>query len=310
MSAPARIAAFAALLAVVFATAAFAGSRFDVDVERDAGESHRDNAGEHADEGDAHPSGGDGEQAERAAAESASESDLLGLASAAEGYRLVLDATVIPRGPRRDLSFRILDRAGQPVRDFDLVHERRMHLILVRRDFHSYQHLHPRLRPDGRWVVKVDASEPGPYRAFADFSVAGVATTLSTDFFVPGRFEPQPRRDAGDVSGAGEGYEVAIDARHSSSGQASIAFSVRREGDEVEALEPYLGADGHLVALREGDLAYLHTHPEDRPEEAVGVASFTVEYPSPGRYRVYFQFKHRGEVRTAAFTQEISGDGA
>ena len=27
-------------------------------------------------------------------------------------------------------------------------------------------------------------------------------------------------------------------------------------------MEPYLGAKGHLVALREGDLAYLHIHPE------------------------------------------------
>src|SRR5438477_3662407 len=30
-------------------------------------------------------------------------------------------------------------------------------------------------------------------------------------------------------------------------------------------LQPYLGAYGHLVALRDGDLAYLHVHPDGAP---------------------------------------------
>ena len=30
-------------------------------------------------------------------------------------------------------------------------------------------------------------------------------------------------------------------------------------------LQPYLAAYGHLVALRQGDLAYLHVHPDGEP---------------------------------------------
>ena len=65
--------------------------------------------------------------------------------------------------------------------------------------------------------------------------------------------------------------------------------------------EPYLGAGGHLVALREGDLAFLHVHPTgDGPD-------FEVEFPTPGRYRLFLQFKHEGRVHTAAFTREVEG---
>jgi hypothetical protein len=60
------------------------------------------------------------------------------------------------------------------------------------------------------------------------------------------------------------------------------------------------------VALREGDLAFLHVHPTehgDRHEHAVG---FGATFPSKGRYRLFLQFKHEGRVHTAAFTQAVS----
>jgi len=58
--------------------------------------------------------------------------------------------------------------------------------------------------------------------------------------------------------------------------------------------------DGHLVVIREDDLAYLHAHPEEGP--AGPDVSFDVEYAAAGRHAVYLDFKHRGVVRTAMFT--------
>ena len=72
--------------------------------------------------------------------------------------------------------------------------------------------------------------------------------------------------------------------------------------------EPYLGAGGHLVALREGDLAYLHVHPggHGEPEAHDDAVAFMSEFPSEGRYRLYLQFKHEGSIHTAEFTQEVA----
>ncbi len=63
----------------------------------------------------------------------------------------------------------------------------------------------------------------------------------------------------------------------------------------------YLGAKGHLVALREGDLAFLHVHPD------ANRLRFEATFPTPGRYRLFLQFKTTdGRVHTAAFTREVS----
>ena len=81
--------------------------------------------------------------------------------------------------------------------------------------------------------------------------------------------------------------------------EAELDFEVTRDGKPVD-VQPYLGARGHLVALREGDLAFLHVHPdEDR-------LSFMAEFPSAARYRLFLQFKTNGRIHTAAFTQKVS----
>lgn len=75
-------------------------------------------------------------------------------------------------------------------------------------------------------------------------------------------------------------------------GSASeLTLSVTRNGKPVTDLQPYLGSYGHLVALRSGDLAYLHVHPDKGgpgPE-----VSFTATAPSTGMYRLFLDFKQR-----------------
>jgi hypothetical protein len=51
-----------------------------------------------------------------------------------------------------------------------------------------------------------------------------------------------------------------------------LGFCVRREGGDVEKPGPYLGALGNLVALPEGDLAYLHVHPTGGTGSGIGFA--------------------------------------
>ena len=88
---------------------------------------------------------------------------------------------------------------------------------------------------------------------------------------------------------------------------SEIAFNVSRNSRAVE-LVPYLGALGHLVALRASDMAYLHVPPiEDDSSEAV---RFGVEVLSPGAYRLFLQFQHDERVHTALFTvQALEGGG-
>jgi hypothetical protein len=90
--------------------------------------------------------------------------------------------------------------------------------------------------------------------------------------------------------------------------EGAVAVRVSRDGEPVTDLEPYLGAYGHLVALREGDLAYLHVHPEGG--DAGPEVPFAVEVPSAGGYRLFFDFRHEGVVRTAELAVRSQGQEA
>jgi hypothetical protein len=205
-----------------------------------------------------------------------------GLAVAQDGYRLVAQRTEVPAARSSDFAFRIVDDAGSTVRDFDPEHERRLHLIVVRRDFGAFLHLHPEQRPDGSWVTRLRLPTGGVYRAFADFTPAGgERRTLGLDLFASG------------PAAAAAAPEPLYETELVRNGER-LEFRVTRGGRPVQ-VEPYLGAGGHLVVLREGDLAYVHAHAaEDR-------LAFDVPFPTPGAYRLFLQFKAAGSVQTASF---------
>jgi hypothetical protein len=228
----------------------------------------------------------------------------MGAASAQSGYRLVPLGATLPAGSTHDFRFRIVDNDGHPVRDFCDEHGARLHLIIVSRDLSDYHHLHPRLAADGTWSVAVRLSDPGAYRAFADFRTKERSVVLGTDLFVPGDFTPRALPAPGRTQQV-DGYTVRMGGeRARAGGETDLHFTVSRDRREVTDLQPYLGARGHLVALREGDLAYLHVHPQEGPEPGAGI-TFGAEFPSAGRYRLFLQFRHAGRVHTTAFTEEV-----
>jgi hypothetical protein len=270
-SAAARLAAFAAGLAAIFGVAALAGATVGPEPKTDAPTGH-----------------GGAAMAEHTPA---------GLAIVQDGYRLAIENTTLRANRAETLRFRVIDSGGRPVRDFEDEHGARLHLIIVRRDLTGYQHLHPRLAPDGTWSIALKLPEPGSYRMFADFHSDGRDLTLGADLFVPGQFAPRPL-PAEATTTTTDGYDVELTEDE----PGILHFKVSRYGREVTDLQPYLGARGHLVALREGDLAYLHVHPEEGPEPGAGI-SFGAEIPSAGRYRLYLQFRHAGAVHTAELTR-------
>jgi hypothetical protein len=296
MSAPVRIAAFAVGLALLFTAATVAGGAVDPDVD--------DGSGEHGMESE--ESAMNGHETMSADTEA-----LPGLATSQAGYRIAPAATTAPAGPRTPYEFTIVGPDGEPLTEYAVEHERRMHLIVVRRDFAGFQHVHPELAADGTWSVAIDTRLPGTYRVLADFTTADEESlTLGTDLSVPGRVDPKPLPMPEPAADAGDGYEVTLASAEPEAGTATrLKFTVSRDGRPIERVQPYLGADGHLVVLREGDLAFLHAHPQGEPGGA-GPVAFDVDYPSAGAYRLFLQFRHDGAVHTAAFTVIVGGEGA
>lgn len=282
-----KLAAFALVLAAVFALATVAGGAIDPDggaaIDGDGGEQS------HSEED---------EMATMTVNEPGTASAVGGLAIAADGYRLALDRDRFEAGATGELSFRIIGPDGV-VTDFDQEHEAPLHLIVVRRDLSGFQHLHPEMNADGTWLTPLKLPAGGVYRAYADFETGEHALTLGADLMAGGQFDPVELPAPSDVA-TGDGYEV-----EKAGGDGMLEFTVSRGGEPVTDLQPYLGARGHLVAIRDGDLAYLHVHPE---QTATGdpTIGFHAELPTAGRYRLFLQFRHEGEVHTVAFTEEVS----
>ncbi|MGH3788576.1 MAG: hypothetical protein ACRDRG_18985 [Pseudonocardiaceae bacterium] len=228
-----------------------------------------------------------------------------GLASSRGGYTLIPTDPTLTAAIAEDFSFRITGPGGGAVTAFDVEHDKRMHLIIVRRDTTGFQHVHPEMAADGTWSVPLTLPAAGSYRAFADFTpTGGEGLTLGTDLSVPGPFEPVAHRPS--RTAVVDGYQVTLSG-DLVAGQASpLTLLVSREGQPVTDLQPHLAAYGHLVALREGDLAYLHVHPDGAPGEGRTASGpeieFVAEVPSAGSYRLFLDFSHGGVVRTAEFT--------
>lgn len=226
-----------------------------------------------------------------------------GVVSARDGYRLLPAATTLsPAGGV--FRFVISGPDGAPQRSFTPVHERDLHLIVVNRELTSFQHVHPTLGADGDWSVDLPALDPGSYRAVADFQVAGgPRLALGTDLGVAGPYVPE-RLGPPEARTTVDGYDVTLATERGDGGELTAALTVSRNGAPVTDLQPYLGARGHLVAMRSGDLAYAHVHPigVDHGAPADGTVRFDATLGSAGRYGFFLDFKHAGTVHTAAFT--------
>lgn len=232
-----------------------------------------------------------------------------GLTDSAHGYTLVLADPIAASGDRT-LRFRIEDGAGRPVTRYTAEHDKDLHLIVVRRDMAGYRHLHPTLGADGTWSTPLDLSGAGDYRVFADFVTAdGTPLTLGTDLRVAGNYTPRPLPAPATTATTGD-YTVEMSGGLAPGAHTDATFTVTRDGEPVTDLQPYLGAYGHLVALRTADLGYLHVHPAGHPGDGTTPAgpgvTFAVTAPGAGDYRLYFEFRHDGAVRRAEFTVPVT----
>lgn len=243
---------------------------------------------------------------------STSPAELSGLSLAQGGYALSpVRAPGVP-GERGTLRFTIANSAGKPLLDYATVHDKQVHLIVVRTDGQYFAHVHPVLdKTIGTWSTPWTWDAAGTYRVFADFQPAQAGSaklTLTRAVEVAGEFTPVQAMTARTVDEVA-GYTVKLDGALAAGASQQLTAEVTRDGRPV-TLQPYLGAFGHLVALRDGDLAYLHVHP-DGAESAPGrtggpTVSFAATTPTEGRYLLYLDFKVDDTVHTATFVLDAA----
>jgi hypothetical protein len=202
------------------------------------------------------------------------------------------------------LSFKLMDDlTGAPVTEYEVVHEKQLHMFVFGTDLSDFRHVHPEQRGD-RWTLDLDGLRPGEHRVVAEFTPQGEesAVMLGGAADVPGDAEPQPLPPP-DTTAQVDGYTVAVRAALGQS--AEIEVTVRRDSGEAVALAPYLGSWSHGALVHAGPLDVRHLHPNE--EYSPGGPSperltFAVPPGLSGDYRLIVEFATDTGVHQAEFT--------
>lgn len=206
------------------------------------------------------------------------------------------------------LKLMIHDADGTMVSEFDIVHEKRVHLILVREGLDEFAHVHPDVDEQGNLTVTHEFAKAGKYHLFADYKPAGKAASVArAEIVVSGEPSPPP---ALAVSAPGqvvaEGLQAQIELQDVNAGEeAEIRFRLADEtGQPIEDLQPYLGARGHLVVLSADGKQYVHAHPLSEHSAANEVV-FKSHFPGIGLYKGWAQFQQKDNVLTIPFVLQV-----
>ncbi len=212
----------------------------------------------------------------------------------------------------------------------DLVHEKKMHLILVSDDLSWFDHIHPEYSASGSYDIKVlgkgenftngrghnetrfDAG--GKYWAFADYKpLGGLNQVNKQEFNVSGNPAKTVAYTQPKMSTTVDGYTLTMEAGHdakgfSSGNQQHIPVTIKQGGKSVDpaTFENYLGEKAHLVLVEVASKEFVHTHPSAEG----GKLDIHTTFAKPGMYRGWLQFQTNGKVHTADFVLKVdAGSG-
>jgi Heavy metal binding domain len=229
-------------------------------------------------------------------------------------FPIAMTVTPQPVRPGQDtvLNFGINDPAtGQPVRSFEVVHEKLYHVFVVSQDLQFFLHTHPERQGDEDFHLKLKFPKPGMYRVLSDFYPSGATPQLITNtVMVPGAgFHMETaklREDVAPQNGGNTQVELAMTPEHPVAGQ-KVAMFFRATPDE--GVEPYLGAMAHMLAASADLIDMIHNHPfavTDPAGNKYKLLQFNMTFPRAGVYRVWVQMQRKGVVNTVAFNIPVA----
>ena len=219
-------------------------------------------------------------------------------------------------GQKVDLTFHVAE-GKQKLTDYETVHEKKCHLMLISADYQDFQHEHPVLDKTGTFTMKnVVFKRPGLYYIFFDVTPEGSKQILKRfDFKVQGQGAPLVlKEDMASKTVHGVTAKLVTMPAPLKRGDAMLHFQLSRNGKPVTDVQPFMGAMGHVVALGRDGKPFLHIHPMDshhghegmnhhgKPGEIV----FHANFPQPGLYKVWGQFVRGKQMLIMPFTVKVS----
>jgi hypothetical protein len=242
-------------------------------------------------------------------------------------YRLDMETVpAVPQaGEKLTVTFKVFHPGtGDPIKNFELVHDKPYHLFVISQDMEFFQHIHPQQTEEGTWSIDVTLPKPGYYELLSDFVPSGGSSQFLRRALVTAGY-------TGDLMGGGARLvpdavqtqtvddlkaTVTYDPnvlRAGSYGHLTFRLTKAGSDEPVRELQPYLGAFGHMLIMSEDMVDYVHSHPAEilsselNREELRGGPDVMFEglMPKAGRYRAWTQFLYQDKLHTFANTFEV-----
>lgn len=222
-------------------------------------------------------------------------------------------------GKSSTLKFNITDVHGAIAKNFVVTHEKLLHLIVVRSDLQEFQHVHPEF-DDAAGTFTLEnfkLNQPGTYRLYADFTHRGKTRTAQALAQLEVTTSDIKNISLQKISATNktqkvDSYSIELNFDPLIAGadrENTATFEITRDGKPVTNLQPYLGARGHLVMIRENSMEYIHTHQiTSIKNPQTGAITFGTTLPGGGNYGLFLQFKHNDNIITSRFVIPIEGN--
>jgi len=217
-------------------------------------------------------------------------------------------------------------------------HGKLVHLFLVKKDgLGALAHLHPIKADSLTFESSLPFLPAGTYLAFADIvHENGFAETIAQSVTLGEQpamaWKPTDADDAIFVGNGvrspsrfDDGSTLSWDGAagsHNAGADAQLKFTLRDAAGKPLSVEPYMGMAAHAVVVRDDGSVFIHLHPMGTAPgigtmpampamtaEMPGEFEFPWEFPKPGHYRVWVQFRRAGAVRSAAFDVDVATSG-
>ncbi|QCJ40783.1 hypothetical protein FAY30_02045 [Bacillus sp. S3] len=211
---------------------------------------------------------------------------------------------------RIPISILITDTSNKPIKKFETVHEKKMHLFIVSKDLSYFSHIHPIYKGDGEFNITTGFPAGGDYKIIAEFTPKGGGDSSIENHWqhVEGETaKEEPLVAEQELTKVVDGKKVSLSFSELKAGKTlhmTYTINDAKSGQPIKNLQPYLGAMGHTVAMSADAEKYLHIHPMTTEGNGPQVIFMTI-FPEPGIYKIWGQFKHNGKVFTVPFVIDV-----
>jgi putative copper export protein len=227
------------------------------------------------------------------------------------------------------MTLRIMDAESRPFQGLTIIHERILHAVIIGKDLEVFAHIHPedhtpittQMMEKAMFPLQFTFPRTGEYLLGIDFakdeefySKTFILTVAAAAIMKEPAIDFSTRKNFGE-------YQVLLtvpDGPIVAGTETKIRYVVRKNGEELVDLVPYLGAAMHLSIVSADLGTFIHAHgvvPGAEvhfghlhtriPAKFGPEIEADIIFPTRGLYKIFAQFKHQERVVLADFMVNV-----